>query len=267
MVQPTVAPKDVLLVLSLSFLTYDLACDWNSFEFCPKPIHTWLVVSYLMIAGWRLIVIAVANISSTATAEVCINLRHVNSKSRILVSFSWLAVPLVGVWSLLGSAWAWDMVTSSPDCMPSELHVAFLVIWQALCYAWLATNFVVGKTAWTIERRVRQVERDIREIEDDDSRRRWGRMGDLEGYSSLPVAMAGGGLSPSEIRSLPGLHCRTKQEAVEQDCPICLHPLRVDETLRELGTCKHEFHRSCIDLWLLRSADCPMCKTRVSGTA
>jgi len=258
--------KDIVLMVSLGFLIYDLACDWDAYTLCPKPIHKWLVVSYLMIAGFRVMVVLVSLISHIATREVLINLRHENSKSRMLVSFTWLAVPFIAAWSVLGSIWTWDMVTSAVDCMPSGLHLTFLAVWQALCYAWLITNLLVGKTAWIMESRVRQAEQDIREIEDDDSLRRWGRASELEGYAALPVAMAGGGLSPSEIRSLPGLRCRTKEEdAVDQDCPICLHPLKVDETLRELGACKHEFHRSCIDLWLLRSADCPMCKTRVSG--
>jgi len=262
-----VLPKDMVLAVSLGFLTYDLACDWSDFRLCPKPIHKWLVVSYLMIAVWRLLVMVVSFTSSTTTWEVQLNLRHENSKSRVLVSFSWLALPLVATWSVLGSIWAWDMVKSAPSCMPSELHLVFLVFWQVLCYAWLATNMFVGKVAWTLESRVRQAEHNIREIEDDDSLRRWGRVGELEGYAALPVKMAAGGLSPSEIRSLPGLRCRTKEEedeeAVNQDCPICLLPLQADETLRELGACKHAFHRSCIDLWLLRSADCPLCKTRV----
>jgi len=267
MVQQKVAPKDLLLMSSLSFLIYDIACDWRAYRICPKPIHKWLVVSYVMIAGWRLIVVIASLISSTETREVLLNLRHENSKSRMMVSFSWLAVPpLVLVWSVLGSAWIWEVMTSSPDCMPSALHLAFLVVWQVLCYAWLATSAFVGKTAWAMENRVRRAEHDIREIEDEDSLRRWGRVGDLEGYAALPATMAGGGLTPAEIRSLPGVGCRSAAEAdVDVDCPICLNPLQVGETVRELHACNHEFHKSCIDLWLLRSTDCPMCKTKVSG--
>jgi hypothetical protein len=32
---------------------------------------------------------------------------------------------------------------------------------------------------------------------------------------------------------------------------------------RELPGCGHVFHESCIDLWLLRRGDCPLCKHRV----
>jgi hypothetical protein len=267
MAQPTVAPKDILLTVSLGFLLYDLICDWQAFGLCPKPIHKWLAVSYATIVGWRLTTVIASLLSSTKTVEVLLNLRHEDVTPRIMVSATWLLVPFVAVWSLLGSAWTWGVMTSAPDCMPSRLHLAFLGVWQVLCYAWLGTNVFVGKTAWVMESRVRQAEQDLREIEDDDSLRRWGHVSMLSGYSGVPAKMACDGMTPAEIRSLPGIRRHTQEEASEvgMDCAICLHPLQAGETVRELSACRHEFHKSCIDLWLLRSGDCPMCKTKVSA--
>ncbi|KAL1129590.1 hypothetical protein AAG570_012535 [Ranatra chinensis] len=42
-------------------------------------------------------------------------------------------------------------------------------------------------------------------------------------------------------------------------CAICIDPFKLSETLRVLP-CGHEFHRSCIDPWLLEHRTCPMCK-------
>jgi hypothetical protein len=46
----------------------------------------------------------------------------------------------------------------------------------------------------------------------------------------------------------------------EQDCPICLEKLvpPVCET-----SCKHQFHKECIDRWLEKSFQCPMCRRLV----
>lgn len=42
-------------------------------------------------------------------------------------------------------------------------------------------------------------------------------------------------------------------------CAICIEPYKTSEVLRILP-CTHEFHRSCIDPWLLEHRTCPMCK-------
>lgn len=42
-------------------------------------------------------------------------------------------------------------------------------------------------------------------------------------------------------------------------CPICIDPYRASEVVRTL-VCSHEFHKDCIDPWLLENRTCPMCK-------
>lgn len=42
-------------------------------------------------------------------------------------------------------------------------------------------------------------------------------------------------------------------------CAVCIENYRVDEVVRILP-CKHRFHKSCIDQWLLEKRTCPMCK-------
>lgn len=42
-------------------------------------------------------------------------------------------------------------------------------------------------------------------------------------------------------------------------CAICIEPYKISEVLRMLP-CHHEFHKSCIDPWLLEHRTCPMCK-------
>ena len=47
------------------------------------------------------------------------------------------------------------------------------------------------------------------------------------------------------------------------ECSLCLQPYRDGELLRRLP-CRHTFHASCVDRWLLRSAGsarCPLCNS------
>ncbi|XP_065577949.1 E3 ubiquitin-protein ligase goliath-like isoform X2 [Artemia franciscana] len=42
-------------------------------------------------------------------------------------------------------------------------------------------------------------------------------------------------------------------------CAICIEPFKNNETIRHLP-CKHDYHKECIDPWLLEHRTCPMCK-------
>jgi len=55
------------------------------------------------------------------------------------------------------------------------------------------------------------------------------------------------------------------QETLEQDsennCAICQDSMRQGEMVRKITVCSHQFHKSCIDNWLLNSSVlCPTCR-------
>jgi len=53
----------------------------------------------------------------------------------------------------------------------------------------------------------------------------------------------------------------TLAQDLEDNCAICQDRMRQGELVRKLTACSHEFHRACIDNWLLRSSViCPTCR-------
>lgn len=61
------------------------------------------------------------------------------------------------------------------------------------------------------------------------------------------------------------IEARSTQETLEEDsennCAICQDSMRQGELVRKITVCSHEFHRSCIDNWLLNSSVlCPTCR-------
>jgi hypothetical protein len=48
-------------------------------------------------------------------------------------------------------------------------------------------------------------------------------------------------------------------------CTVCLEPI-VDDTECRLLSCYHIFHKECIDGWLKRQKNCPMCKKEFQMT-
>ncbi|CAE8704523.1 unnamed protein product [Polarella glacialis] len=54
----------------------------------------------------------------------------------------------------------------------------------------------------------------------------------------------------------------TGREDQQVTCMVCLCNFETDEEVRQLP-CNHVFHCECIDEWLRRCTDCPICKTNV----
>ncbi|XP_042215719.1 protein goliath-like [Homarus americanus] len=51
-----------------------------------------------------------------------------------------------------------------------------------------------------------------------------------------------------------------KEVATESECcAVCIEPYQVSDIVRTLP-CQHEFHKNCVDPWLLEHRTCPMCK-------
>uniref|UniRef100_A0A8I6YGB0 RING-type E3 ubiquitin transferase n=1 Tax=Hordeum vulgare subsp. vulgare TaxID=112509 RepID=A0A8I6YGB0_HORVV len=79
------------------------------------------------------------------------------------------------------------------------------------------------------------------------------------------------GLAPDDIAVLPTFTYLAaspgrwggggKAKAVGADsCAVCLEELREGAVVRMLPSCKHYFHASCVDVWLLSHATCPVCR-------
>lgn len=64
----------------------------------------------------------------------------------------------------------------------------------------------------------------------------------------------------SKLRMI-SYHTENREEE-DEACAVCLENYKEGENLRILP-CKHEYHKSCIDPWLLNHRTCPMCKSNI----
>lgn len=280
--------NDAVLLGSLLYSCVDLSLEWENFRTCSKPIHQWLLVSYGCVIVSRVTHLlgsrAAASgadlplASGSNAEEFLLDLRHKGAIPRALATFTWTtALPFFALWTLMGTSWLWEVSAETPQCVPSVTHLWFSYFWLVLCYIWVMIHVGLGVCAFLLERRVRLAEGNLREIETDDVRRRWGMVSQISDYRVLandvlaPGVAGGGGLSPSAIRALPcsTLGCGDRLVACGggRECPICITEVETGDTVRCLPVCGHTFHKSCIDLWLLRRAECPLCKRHVHANS
>ncbi|CAB3384764.1 Hypothetical predicted protein [Cloeon dipterum] len=64
------------------------------------------------------------------------------------------------------------------------------------------------------------------------------------------------------LSKIPTKNIHSEDKEIEGEgecCAICIEPYKVSDVIRILP-CRHEFHKPCIDPWLLEHRTCPMCK-------
>lgn len=262
--------NDMVLLVTLAYSAFDIQSEWATFSTCRKPVHQWLLTSYVFVLTFRLFHSLGSHSSSSSTeGEFLVNLRLKGAMPQLMLYATWFVVmPGFSIWTVAGSFWTWEVYNHSPQCLPSQF-LWFTILWQLVSYIWIVAHLVLGFVALSREWHLRSSEADLRALEDPETLERWGAVSQLQsdgGSRSRLGKTSRLGLSPAEIRGLGGISQAECQSCASEECSICLAELQANETLRELPNCVHTFHRSCIDLWLLQSASCPLCKTDVEVT-
>jgi len=269
-----VTHNDLVLFGSLLFCGSSLVFEWDLYSSCHRPVQGWLLASIVIVFVFRGLHLLGMQNQKADVGDFLLNLRQKGTVAKVLLSAMWfVAMPIFVLSTVVGTWWLYETMHYTPRCLQEGSHVWFMLIWQALSYGWILMHLVLGGGAAVLEGRLRRAEGDLRQLADADVFARWGDdVTQLSGYNSLPNRMrvlgADVGLTAAEILSLPGVASyEEKSVSCEScptcDCPICLAGFQQGESVRTLGGCGHSFHRGCIDLWLLRSAECPLCKRNV----
>ncbi|GMY35475.1 RING-H2 finger protein ATL56-like [Fagus crenata] len=88
--------------------------------------------------------------------------------------------------------------------------------------------------------------------------------------SALASSPSSSGLPSRDLNALPRFrlkHARRSNDAVLDDCVVCLDAFRDAQWCRKLSACGHVFHMRCIDSWLIKVAACPICRAPVRSIA
>ncbi|KAF5937495.1 hypothetical protein HYC85_025001 [Camellia sinensis] len=77
------------------------------------------------------------------------------------------------------------------------------------------------------------------------------------------------GLDDLLIREIPYFQYSRGENRGEKalcKCVVCLNEFQELDMVRVLPNCGHAFHLDCIDIWLQSNANCPLCRSSISGT-
>ncbi|XP_050235590.1 RING-H2 finger protein ATL5-like [Mercurialis annua] len=76
------------------------------------------------------------------------------------------------------------------------------------------------------------------------------------------------GLEPVMVAAIPTMKFSREAFSSVEDaqCSICLGEYQEKEVLRIMPKCGHNFHLSCIDVWLRKQSTCPVCRFPVQDS-
>jgi endogenous inhibitor of DNA gyrase (YacG/DUF329 family) len=70
------------------------------------------------------------------------------------------------------------------------------------------------------------------------------------------------GLSDNDKRKLFSSRFKTSDE-VNEECPICLAMIVIEEEAIRMPGCSHVFHKGCLHKWINQHSTCPYCRTPI----
>ncbi|GLT79225.1 hypothetical protein SLA2020_507190 [Shorea laevis] len=96
------------------------------------------------------------------------------------------------------------------------------------------------------------------------------RRGDHQSSDEFSADNSGGGGAGTGADRVPEPDSGVKYQKESHlkeigiECPVCLAVFVDGEEVRQLSACKHAFHATCIDLWLRKNSNCPVCRATVA---
>ncbi|XP_022872981.1 RING-H2 finger protein ATL1-like [Olea europaea var. sylvestris] len=74
------------------------------------------------------------------------------------------------------------------------------------------------------------------------------------------------GLEELLIREIPTFqYSKNAENGIPSKCVVCLNEFQEHDILKLLPKCNHVFHLDCVDIWLQSNANCPLCRSAISG--
>jgi len=153
-------------------------------------------------------------------------------------------------WTIVGTVW----FLKARECFDQANQFYTLIFWLSVCYIWIALYLCLLVLQYVFQ--------------SDPQFNHIGVLGDGRRRLLPQILLArltertSCGLPDNQIAAIP--MSGTPPEAVGEPCAICIEQFQKDDICKHLPSCIHFFHAQCVDSWLRRKSDCPVCRTPVS---
>ncbi|OEH76700.1 zinc finger (c3hc4 ring finger) domain-containing protein [Cyclospora cayetanensis] len=163
--------NDAILLFAFFYSSSDVFVEWDSFASCAKPIHYWLLGSYVALIAFRLSHYLGQYLSDDGDEDFILY-RQRGPPFWVNVLILGVLFPCFFGWTILGTFWFLEVRDKTPYCLPRESHPWFFAFWLGLCYIWILIYIIFIGIAAVFEYRARRIEADLRILQNEDMIRR-----------------------------------------------------------------------------------------------
>eukprot|EP00746_Dinoflagellata_sp_MGD_P164387 gnl/MRDRNA2_/MRDRNA2_92984_c0_seq1.p1 gnl/MRDRNA2_/MRDRNA2_92984_c0~~gnl/MRDRNA2_/MRDRNA2_92984_c0_seq1.p1 ORF type:complete len:307 (+),score=46.08 gnl/MRDRNA2_/MRDRNA2_92984_c0_seq1:103-921(+) len=263
MTVPVDMPSFFLCIVNLVMLysTAQVFQHWEIFAQCRYPLHLWLMALYVSICSFQIVFhVGGRSVAKTPGDEgvawyMC---RPTVAAQSAFIAIVVVLLPFLAIWAIVGAGWFAANLEETPNCFPTDAHpsVTFFISCIAASLVLTPVCSMYALHAWCLGGSLKRATASLKAIQDADMLHRWGEPAPL-----FDVDLQG--MSTDCIAALPTEEVGARNRRGSGNCPICLSAFVPGEKMRRLPGCEHCFHRACVDLWLVRNKNCPMCKKTV----
>merc|ERR1719162_1328790 len=114
----TIGCADMFQLATIAYAMIDLILDWDEFNDCSRPVHLWLMASYIFGTLFRAAQITSGHYAGEGK-EFLLSLRHDRMIAKALLWLTWCCfLPLFVACTFLGTYWLYDVLNDTPSCLP-----------------------------------------------------------------------------------------------------------------------------------------------------
>lgn len=223
---------------------------WSVFAGCHRSLASWLAIECACIVG--ICGLFFAGYSNAGCGWIWFVQPPTLISARMFQT-TWAAIlPCGFLWLERGIAWLGEAMEDPSECLSERACVVICCVLVVGGLATIGYAVFAGNVIW-YGRSLQKSAALMRTVEDADLVARWG-------HQSPKLSSEFNGLSAACLASM---HMAKWEDApTTATCAICLEKVVAGDLVRQLQ-CEHVFHRPCVDLWLLRHPNCPLCKQAV----
>jgi len=251
---------DVVLAVVCSAMG-DQIVQWGSLFGCGGGISMWLLGLYFFVCVSSLLCCIQSHILGiNSFLMLYISKESNKGQNKVLMQAlakSWITMlAFLSLLTVSGIMCFIEVLDSECGAhTDSHASLAFLASCIALCGLLVPVGAICMCYAQVVSSSLNRGGAALNAITDQDFVERWGEPNPIL-EEELKC-----GLTPDEIACLSCMDA-SGSTAEGSDCVICLSSILADDRIRLLPNCGHAFHRPCVDQWLLRAGNCPLCKAK-----
>ena len=147
---------DIMIFSAVAYAASDLIANWTTYQQCSKPLHIWLLVSYVLTITFRFLHFAghVLSFRSMPSEEgEDFNWNRAQALRTLSYVIILIVFPAFTFWGVIGTVWFMDANDSTGNCFTDFEEYSFIIFWLIVTYIWIiAYVLLLALTALTYYR-------------------------------------------------------------------------------------------------------------------